>query len=230
MTSTHTNNTGEGQSRTDSLLTLDGVGIWFDTTPVTELCRDLDIAIRSGDFHCLTGRSGSGKTSILRVAAGLAEPRAGSVRWQGRAVATMSPDERARQRRELMGYADQSTVVVPGFTTWENTVLPAVPGRRTRAFADRAVELLEMVGLADRLHLPADSLSGGERQRAVLARALLLQPRVLVLDEPTASLDRVTADRLIDELSRYADQGGAILCASHDPHVIRQARTVTELD
>ncbi|AXH95010.1 ABC transporter ATP-binding protein [Ornithinimicrobium avium] len=212
------------------LITLDGVSLWFGPDQQIRIVEELDLRVEPGQWHCIAGRSGSGKTSLLRVVAGLAEPSDGRVLWAGTSISGWSEDRRALYRRATIGYVDQVSAVIPGFSTLENVLMPAVPGRRAHALTDRAANLLGQLGLGDRTTLRAELLSGGERQRAALARALLLEPPLLVLDEPTASQDRATADRVIDQLAALVDAGTAVICASHDPHVVAAAQTVTRLE
>lgn len=188
-----------------------------------------DLRMRAGDFHCLAGRSGSGKTSILRVAAGLVPPTEGRVLWQGLEITGLADDVITARRRRHVGYLDQRGNLVPGLTALENVLLPAIPDRRTRELARKARDLLHELGVGARAAYYPERLSGGERQRVALARALVLGPAVVMADEPTASLDRASADSLIALLRRLADRGTAILVASHDPNLIAAAGTRTAL-
>lgn len=188
-----------------------------------------DLRMVAGDFHCLAGRSGSGKTSILRVAAGLMPPTEGRVLWQGLEITGLADDVITARRRHHVGYLDQRGNLVPGLTALENVLLPAVPDRRTRELARKARDLLHELGVGARASHYPERLSGGERQRVALARALVLDPAVVMADEPTASLDRASADSLIALLRRLADRGTAVLVASHDPHLIATADSRTEL-
>jgi ABC-type lipoprotein export system ATPase subunit len=190
---------------------------------------DYDLSLRAGGMHCLAGRSGSGKTSILRVAAGLVPPTSGTVIWAGESLETLRDDAITSRRRDTVGYLDQGGVLVPGLTALENVLLPAVPARRTKALARRAADLLGSLGVAERSGSHPEKLSGGERQRVALARALLLEPAILMADEPTASLDRASADSVIRMLRALADQGIAVLVAAHDQHLIDAADSRTVL-
>jgi ABC-type lipoprotein export system ATPase subunit len=216
---------------TAPLLALADVSIRYDRAgqePLT-IIDDYRLTLAAGTMHCLAGRSGSGKTSILRVAAGLTRPTSGEVRWRGRGLADLPDDEITRMRRVHVGYLDQGGVLVQGLTALENVLLPGVPQRQTKALARRAMDLLGRLGVADRAgHLP-ERLSGGERQRVALARALLLEPSVVMADEPTASLDRASADAVITILRSLADDGIAVLVAAHDPHLIDVADARTML-
>jgi ABC-type lipoprotein export system ATPase subunit len=194
-----------------------------------DIVENYDLALTPGQLHCLAGRSGSGKTSILRTAAGLVPPTAGSVLWNGTTISGTTDDAITRRRRQLIGYLDQGGVLVPGLTALENVLLPAVPDRRTRALVARASELLESLGVAGRATSYPEKLSGGERQRVALARALLLGPAIVMADEPTASLDRESADAVIRLLRDLADSGAAVLVAAHDQHLIDAADSRTIL-
>lgn len=190
---------------------------------------DYDLVLEPGRMHCLAGRSGSGKTSILRVAAGLVPPTAGEVVWAGEKLSGLRDDRITAMRRSLIGYLDQGGVLITGLTAIENVLLPAVPDRRTRQLVPRAVELMERLGIGDRASHRPEQLSGGERQRVALARALLLEPRVIMVDEPTASLDRASADSVIALLASLTADGTAVLVAAHDQHLIDAADSRTLL-
>jgi ABC-type lipoprotein export system ATPase subunit len=187
------------------------------------------LTLRAGQMHCLAGRSGSGKTSILRVAAGLVQPTSGEVIWAGTSLTGARDDEITTRRRGTVGYLDQGGVLVPGLTALENVLLPAVPTRRSKALVTRGSELLARLGVADRAGSYPEKLSGGERQRVALARALLLEPDIVMADEPTASLDRASADSVIQLLRTLADEGIVVLVAAHDQHLIDAADTRTTL-
>lgn len=190
---------------------------------------DYNLSLHAGQMHCLAGRSGSGKTSILRVAAGLVQPTAGEVIWAGASLAGAKDDEITTRRRDTVGYLDQGGVLVPGLTALENVLLPAVPSRRSKALVQRGSELLDRLGVADRAGSYPEKLSGGERQRVALARALLLEPAIVMADEPTASLDRASADSVIRMLRSLADEGIVVLVAAHDQHLIDAADSRTML-
>lgn len=194
-----------------------------------EIVAGYQLSLQGGRMHCLAGRSGSGKTSILRVAAGLVRPTEGDVLWQGDSLARLRDDTITERRRALIGYLDQGGALIGGLTALENALLPAVPDRRTRELADRARELLERLGVGRRAGHRPDQLSVGERQRVALARALLLEPAVLMVDEPTASLDRGNADAVIELLRSLTADGIAVLVAAHDEHLVAAADSRTEL-
>jgi ABC-type lipoprotein export system ATPase subunit len=194
-----------------------------------DIVADYNLALAPGEMHCLAGRSGSGKTSILRVAAGLAAPTAGEVRWMGESLAELSDARITALRRDFVGYLDQNGTLIPGLSAIENVILPAVPARRTKELAPTARDLLEILGVGARAKHRPEQLSGGERQRVAFARALLLSPRVLMVDEPTASLDRASADGVIKLLKELSADGITVLVSAHDQNLIAAADTTTRL-
>lgn len=216
---------------TAPVLDLREVGIRYDRAGQEPLSivDGYGLSLVPGAMHVLAGRSGSGKTSILRVAAGLARPTSGDVLWTGMSLAALTDDAVTRLRRVHVGYLDQGGVLVQGLTALENVLLPAVPQKQTKLLARRAMDLLGRLGVADRAGAYPEKLSGGERQRVALARALLLEPAVVMADEPTASLDRASADAVIAILRSLADEGIAVLVAAHDPHLIDAADARTML-
>lgn len=194
------------------------------------IIQNYDLSLEPGTMHCLAGRSGSGKTSILRVAAGLVPPTSGEVIWAGERLSALRDDRVTAMRRSLVGYLDQGGVLISGLTALENVLLPAVPDRRTKELADRGRRLLDQLGVGERASHRPDQLSVGERQRVALARAMLLEPQVIMVDEPTASLDRASADLVIEQLCALAAGGIAVLVAAHDQHLIDAADSRTLLD
>ena len=216
-----------------SVVELASVSIRYERADATaspvEIVADYDLALDPGHMHCLAGRSGSGKTSILRVAAGLVRPTSGEVLWQGERLGGLRDDAITARRRDLIGYLDQGGVLLSGLTALENVLMPAVPTRQATQLASRGRDLLERLEVGHRASHRPDQLSVGERQRVALARALLLEPQVLMVDEPTASLDRVTADGVIAVLSQLRDEGIAVLVAAHDEHLVAAADSRTDL-
>lgn len=220
-----------GATTVHAVVELIGVTIRYqgaDGHPL-DIVTDYDLSLAPGEMHCLAGRSGSGKTSILRVAAGLATPTAGEVRWNGDGLAELSDARITAMRRDFVGYLDQNGTLIPGLSAIENVILPAVPARRTKELASTARDLLEILGVGARAKHRPEQLSGGERQRVAFARSLLLSPRVLMVDEPTASLDRASADGVITLLQELAADGIAVLVSAHDQNLIAAARSVTRL-
>jgi len=155
-----------------------------------------------GDAAAIMGPSGSGKSSLLYILGGLEPPTSGTVTLEGRNPFHLTPTELAAFRNKEVGFVFQDHCLLPQCTVLENVLIPTLVSRRSRgaAEAERARQLIEQVGLADRIdHRPAE-LSGGERQRVAIARALVRGPRLLLCDEPTGNLDRAAADNVASVL------------------------------
>lgn len=223
-------------------LQVDGLTVAYPAAGGTVTVVDgFDVVLEPGRLHCIVGRSGSGKTSILRQVAGLQAPTPGTVAWRlvddapdspPRDLTELSLDERADLRRRTAAYVDQEAALVDDLSCLENVLLPALPdGRRAVRRARPAAERwLGDLGLAGQLDQRPATLSGGERQRAAVARALAADTPVVLADEPTASLDRRWADEVVRLLRAHADAGGAVLAVSHDPALAEAADAVDELE
>jgi ABC-type lipoprotein export system ATPase subunit len=193
----------------------------------------LDIArfeVKAGEQMVLTGDSGCGKTTLLHVIAGLSRPDSGEVRIDGTNITLLPEAGRDQFRAAKIGYVFQTFNLLPGFSALENVVLGMTFGRQ-RSDASRARQLLERVGLGNRLsHKPA-MLSVGEQQRVAVARALANRPKLLLADEPTANVDARHQQRIID-LIRGAcrDEEVALLLVTHTPQVSEQFERVERLE
>lgn len=198
--------------------------------PPIEVLRNVNLAVGAGELVAVVGRSGSGKTTLLNIAGALMRPTEGRVDWQGTDITSLSPAEISRLRRLLIGYVFQGAGLLPQLTAQENVALPGFHGTSVQNGYDRSVELLRMFELGTRVkHFPAE-LSAGEQQRVGFARALFTGAPILLIDEPTASLDRQTADQVVAHMQRLAAAGKALLVATHDPGVIGVATRIFELE
>lgn len=193
--------------------------------------RGVSFQVDRGSWTTLLGASGSGKTTLLDIIGSLSKPDAGSVRVGGRDVAALSGPALERFRRETVGFVFQAYHILPELNILENVMLPAMlDGKSRRQCRPRAVELLETVGLADRMRHRANELSGGEQQRAAIARALMNEPDLLLADEPTGNLDATTGTGILDIFRRlHAEQGTTIVMVTHDRHVADLADRAIEL-
>ncbi|HEY7566274.1 MAG TPA: ABC transporter ATP-binding protein [Gemmatimonadaceae bacterium] len=191
--------------------------------------RDVTFEIPQGEFIAVVGPSGSGKTTLLGLLAGLDTPTRGQVILDGIDITNLSEDARARLRGEKVGFVFQTFQLIPTLTALENVQVP-LELRGERNAESRARELLNRVGLADRVeHLPTQ-LSGGEQQRVALARAFANRPRILFADEPTGNLDGTTGERivaLLEELNKEA--GSTIVLVTHDVALAERARRLIRL-
>jgi ABC-type lipoprotein export system ATPase subunit len=203
--------------------------------------QGLDLTVDAGEMVAIVGRSGSGKTTLMNVLAGVLRPSAGRAVVCDTDVGQMEEGERSRFRRRLVGYIfqDPSANLTPDLSAIDNAQLPAAgAGMPWRQRRDRARDVLELLGLGHRAGQRPSELSTGEQQRLALAVALVNQPRLLLADEPTATLDRATAQQILDDLRRIQrDTGTTIVVVTHDPAVqrfadrvmgIRDGRTSTE--
>ncbi|MEW6198271.1 MAG: ABC transporter ATP-binding protein [Planctomycetota bacterium] len=193
---------------------------------------DLDLDVQEGEFLALMGPSGSGKTTLLNLIAGIDRPTAGSLRIDGRDLATLSRRELAAWRAEYIGYIFQLYNLVPTLTAYENVELPLLLHRLSRSQRHRKVALaLELVGLADRHdHFPRQ-LSGGQEQRVAIARAIVTDPRIIVADEPTGDLDAQAAESVLTLLTRLNEElGKTLIMVTHDASCAARASRILHLE
>jgi putative ABC transport system ATP-binding protein len=181
----------------------------------------VDLAVHRGDSLAIMGPSGSGKSTLLGLLGGLDRPSGGSLAFEGRDVASLSDDELARVRNQVVGFVFQSFQLLPRTTALANVGLPLVYrglGRAERR--RRAAEVLEAVGLGHRLQHRPSQLSGGEQQRVAIARALAAEPAMLLADEPTGNLDSRSGEEVLELLARlHSERGVAVVAVTHDPGV-----------
>ncbi|WP_158884796.1 ABC transporter ATP-binding protein [Amycolatopsis anabasis] len=188
-------------------------------------------AVREGQFVAVTGPSGSGKSTLLHVLGGLDQPTSGAVLMDGRELGAVTDDELAELRRHRVGFVFQFFNLLPTLSAWENVAVPrlldGVPLTRVRGDAEA---LLGRVGLAGRAeHRPAE-LSGGQLQRVAIARSLVMNPAVILADEPTGNLDSKTGTRILELLAEIAhDDRRAVVMVTHDPAAASWTDRVVEL-
>src|SRR5262245_27546976 len=191
--------------------------------------KDASLEVAEGEFVAIRGRSGSGKSTVLNLVAGIDRPSSGEIYFAGAALSQLGPRERTLLRRDHIGFVFQFFNLIPTLSVLENVLLPAELSGRDES--RRAAELLERVGLADRAASFPDRLSGGEQQRVAIARALVRDPRLVLADEPTGNLDDATGAAvmgLLDALTRRA--GKTLLLATHSREVGALADRVVTID
>ncbi|MBW3612928.1 MAG: ABC transporter ATP-binding protein [Chloroflexi bacterium] len=190
----------------------------------------ISLSVEPGEFMAIMGRSGSGKTTLLDLLGCLLRPTDGALEIDGRSVIGASDGELATIRRERIGFVFQEFNLIPSLTAIENVMLPLRYGPRRPDARSRAGELLDLVGLRDRIgHRPAE-LSGGEQQRVAIARALVNDPAVILADEPTGELDSATSRRLMTTLRDLnRDRGVTTIIVTHDAGVAGATDRVVRL-
>jgi lipoprotein-releasing system ATP-binding protein len=215
------------------IISLRGVSkVYGEGESATHALNGVDLRFEEGEFSALIGPSGSGKSTLLNLMGLLDQPTSGSVEVKGRNASELDEDERTRLRGQTLGFVFQFHHLLPAFTALENVQLPLVidEGRLKDSMADRARSLLERVGLADKLHSPANDLSGGQQQRVAIARALCMRPLLVLADEPTGNLDTESSDQvfqLLREINR--DEGTAFVVVTHDTRIADRCDRIVEL-
>jgi len=180
--------------------------------------KGIELGVNEGEFVAIMGRSGSGKSTLLRILGLLDKPTSGDVFIDNTNTLKLLEKEKAKFRLEKLGYVFQEHSLIAELTVLENVYLPAVNNLNRNGYKKRAEELLEIVGLKDRLsHYPSE-ISGGEQQRVAIARALINEPRTLFADEPTASLDEESSKVVLDLFKRFnRDLHQTIVMVTHEP-------------
>jgi putative ABC transport system ATP-binding protein len=187
--------------------------------------RNLNLTIGAGDYVAVMGPSGSGKSTLLNLLGLLDRPDTGHYLLEGRDVTTLSADEQAKVRSERMGFVFQSFHLVPRLTAAENIALPMVlAGLPPAQRAQRVAQALKDYGLENRADHRPDELSGGQRQRVAIARATIMQPAMILADEPTGNLDRSTGEEVVHLLEALNAQGVTLIVVTHDPALGARAR------
>ncbi len=193
-----------------------------------DILVDIDFTLQAGQSLAIVGESGSGKSTLLALLAGLDLPTRGEVILSGQSLGALDEDGRAALRAREIGFVFQNFQLLGHMTALENVMLPLELAGVAQARA-RALDMLERVGLGQRLRHYPKLLSGGEQQRVALARAFVVQPRLLLADEPTGSLDPATGERIMDLMFRLnAEQGTTLILVTHDMQLARRCdRTLT---
>ncbi|MCQ4334965.1 ABC transporter ATP-binding protein [Natronomonas sp. F2-12] len=215
-----------------SVIELIGVRKEYESGSETVVAlSDVDFSAERGRMVTIVGPSGSGKSTLLNMIGLLDTPTAGVVRLDGRDVTDFTEDELTEERRTGIGFVFQDYHLLPMFTAVENVELPS-RWDTSLDRRDRAIDLLERVGLGDRLDHRPDQLSGGQRQRVAIARSLINEPEIVLADEPTGNLDRDTGRTILEELTRLKDEENiAIVSVTHDEQLVEYAdRTVRLVD
>ena len=183
----------------------------------------VDLALDEGQVTVVTGHSGSGKSTLANMLAGILTPTAGHVRLDGTDLYSLRDEELSRLRNERIGLVPQGHTALRALTVLDNVLLPSILYTKDEAPVDRARELLAAVGLGDLADAAPTELSGGELRRMAIARALLMDPAIVIADEPTAGLDSANATAVLTLLRDAADRAAAVLVVSHEAEAQRFA-------
>jgi putative ABC transport system ATP-binding protein len=195
-----------------------------------EVLSGIDLTIGGGEFVALQGTSGSGKSTLLHLLGLLDTPTSGTYKLLGRDVSGLPDDDLSALRGTALGFVFQSFYLVPYATALENVMLPGMYTSLTQAeLRARALELLDKVGLADRVNFKPANLSGGQQQRVAMARALLNRPRLILADEPTGQLDSATSAEIMRLFAQVNETGTTIVLVTHDEAVAAKARRVIRI-
>ena len=197
----------------------------------TRALNGVDLSIGEGEFMTLVGPSGSGKTTLLQLIGCLDMPTAGKVFINDQEATSMNRNQRADLRKGTIGFIFQFFALVPTLTAYENVELPLLLMGKKNNHKARVMELLEAVGLADWAKHRPDQMSGGQQQRVAVARALSVDPLLILADEPTANLDTKNGEQIMDIMKKLNEETNTtFIFATHDPRVIKYAKRVVTLE
>lgn len=199
---------------------------------VIPVLENIDFDIPEGEFLALMGPSGSGKSTLLNLIAGIDKTDTGTITVGGLDITSMTENELARWRATHVGFIFQFYNLIPVLTAFENVELPLLLTWLSRKERREHVETaLQMVGLADRMDHYPSQLSGGQQQRVAIARAIVTDPTLLVADEPTGDLDRISAEEILELMARLNREfGKTIIMVTHDPHAAERAHIIRKLE
>ncbi len=199
---------------------------------IVPVLNDLTFDIKEGEFLALMGPSGSGKSTLLNLIAGIDKADRGTMKVGGVDITTLTETQLARWRADNVGFIFQFYNLIPVLTAFENVALPLLLTGLSRSERREHVEMaLSIVGLADRMDHYPGQLSGGQQQRVAIARAVITDPTMLVADEPTGDLDRVSAGEILDLMERLnAESGKTIVMVTHDPRAAEKAHVIKHLE
>jgi putative ABC transport system ATP-binding protein len=194
------------------------------------ILKDLSFVVKANEWLALTGPSGSGKSTLLALLAGIDSPTSGQLIFEGQDISRMAERELARLRNEKIGIVFQSFHLIPSLTAQENVELPLYVSPKAKEASRLAREMLDLVGLSDRLKHRPHQLSGGQQQRVAIARALVNQPSLLLADEPTGNLDTKTGEQMLELFSRLRESLNlTLVVVTHDKLVASHADRVLHL-
>lgn len=215
----------------EMIITVDQATKNYTTGDVTtHALRGVDLSIRKGSFTCIIGPSGHGKSTLMHLIGGLDRPSSGTITLAGTVLNTLDNSSLARLRAEKIGFVFQFFNLLPGLTACENVetamMLAGVPEKQQ---AVRALQLLSLVGLADKANARPNQLSGGQQQRVAIARALANDPDILLMDEPTGNLDSAAEAEVLEILFQLHQGGKTIVIVTHNNDIAAKAECIVKV-
>jgi putative ABC transport system ATP-binding protein len=198
---------------------------------IVEALKGITFEIRKGEFLCIAGASGSGKTTLLNLIGCLDKPTSGEVILEGKNVSNLNRFDLSMLRRHKMGFIFQTFNLIPVLSAYENVEYPLLLKKVDKKTREEKIwKALDEVGIKEYAHHRPDELSGGQRQRVAIARALVTEPVIVLADEPTANLDSVTGENIIDLMLKINKENGTtFIFSTHDSNIIKHAGRVIEL-
>jgi len=196
-----------------------------------DVLKGIDITVNPGESVAIIGASGAGKSTLMNIMGTLEPPSRGSVMFEGQDVCMMDEPRLCSLRNREIGFVFQFHHLLPEFNALENTIMPAlISGTDKKTAVQTATKILTDVGLGNRLNHRVGELSGGEQQRVAIARALIMRPKILLADEPTGNLDRITGEEIIEMLIRIKEgQGLSLVIVTHNQKLAEKMSKITEI-
>jgi putative ABC transport system ATP-binding protein len=215
----------------DKVIRMEGIRKVYDTGKIqVEALKGVDLQVCAGEFVAIIGPSGSGKSTLMNLIGCLDTPTSGNYELRGESVAEMNKEQLATIRNRRVGFVFQNFNLLPQISAFENIELPLLFGGLSgRARRERVTELLERVGLTDRMEHKPTELSGGQMQRVAIARAVAMEPDILLADEPTGNLDSSSGQDIMSLFTDLWAQGRTIIVITHDPALAKRADRQIEL-
>jgi len=197
---------------------------------VVKVLKDINLEVNEGEYVSLMGPSGSGKSTLMNIIGALDTPTSGKYFLKGTDVSSLDDDALAQIRNKEIGFVFQTFNLLPRLTALENVMLPLIYAHvPKKERIKRAKEVLESVGLGDRMHHRPNQLSGGQRQRVAIARALVNRPSIILADEPTGNLDSQSSEEIMKLFDRLNEEGNTIIIVTHEPDIAAHTKRLVKL-